>query len=531
MGVAVGRATSTAGLRALNYNNVAANKQHLDIVYQFYDEHFNDFLPDLSCCKDTLVHITEPVVSLPSQCTSPNHHPSHLDVVVVDDLPSLESPWDLNEFINENKSATFLSDLSDDFFRSNHLKCHVDFLYYNVDTIVSENLKTSQHWINAYKKLNTFILSDQHILSIRKLFQVSGVNNIQNKFSTKLVFWLMDKEVDKQAKKVMLKQTAETEAVTDHPVELISSSKSKIRYLAGACVHKIAKRLRESVLRKMGQCTKRSKLSIKLDYKKQALLKQFRINEQDLSDNDESMAEINFKQGQSRGLTIVSDIVFDFFLALNAVVQQKLSPEQIDLHFEELHHKCRYAVDNDDVLLERWIALFEIQNDDEIEDELFLTLIMELYKDITEHFIRIAFVDSLKNFKRSVPRKKKQALRTKIQALSERQTPSTSKHAESKRSIEDVSHDKTEDASVVKIKLEVSEFEIYICSVCKSECEWEPTEIKNESITCDKCNCWFHYKCVHIKGNESFLKKESTSWFCCNCSRKGKGKGKGKGKK
>ena len=128
MGVAVGRATSTAGLRALNFNNVAANKQHLDIVYQFYDKHFNDFLPDLSCCKDTFVHITEPVVSLPSKCTSPSHHPCHLDVIVVDDLPSLESPWDLNEFINENKSATFLSDLSDDFYRSNHLKCHVDFL-------------------------------------------------------------------------------------------------------------------------------------------------------------------------------------------------------------------------------------------------------------------------------------------------------------------------------------------------------------------------------------------------------------------
>jgi hypothetical protein len=39
---------------------------------------------------------------------------------------------------------------------------------------------------------------------------------------------------------------------------------------------------------------------------------------------------------------------------------------------------------------------------------------------ITEHFVRIAFVDALKAFKASVPRKKKQALRSKIKAIGER---------------------------------------------------------------------------------------------------------------
>lgn len=51
---------------------------------------------------------------------------------------------------------------------------------------------------------------------------------------------------------------------------------------------------------------------------------------------------------------------------------------------------------------------------------------------------------------------------------------------------------------------------------------------KNESLVCDKCNGWFNYKCVNIKGIEVFLKKFVLLWFCIGCSKKGKGKGKGK---
>jgi len=51
-----------------------------------------------------------------------------------------------------------------------------------------------------------------------------------------------------------------------------------------------------------------------------------------------------------------------------------------------------------------------------------------------------------------------------------------------------------------------------------------------ESIACDRCNCWFHFKCANLNGKESFLKKKNSNWFCLNCSSKGKGIGKGKAK-
>ena len=80
---------------------------------------------------------------------------------------------------------------------------------------------------------------------------------------------------------------------------------------------------------------------------------------------------------------------------------------------------CRNTVDDSDDLINQWINLFGHVEDDEIEDAIFLIMIMELYKDVTEHFIRNAFVDSLKAFKASVPRKMKQALRDKVNALGE----------------------------------------------------------------------------------------------------------------
>lgn len=81
-----------------------------------------------------------------------------------------------------------------------------------------------------------------------------------------------------------------------------------------------------------------------------------------------------------------------------------------------MHTKCRDAVDSDNTLIDTWISLFQNVNlgaDSEIEDELFLTLIMGLFRDVTEHFVRIAFVDALRHFKTTVPQKKETSLTNK----------------------------------------------------------------------------------------------------------------------
>ena len=158
---------------------------------------------------------------------------------------------------------------------------------------------------------------------------------------------------------------------------------------------------------------------------------------------------------------------------------------------------------------------------------------MELYQSITEHFIRLFIVDSLKLFRSSIPRKKKQALRTKVQALGERNG------VKRKTSIltENVSKRKKKDINSVKKDKHVKPSDttsenapVYICPVCDNVCEEEPVDSDGESIGCDRCDNWFHYGCVDLTGNEFLFKQSDSSRFCQPCSKKGESRGKGKGK-
>lgn len=68
----------------------------------------------------------------------------------------------------------------------------------------------------------------------------------------------------------------------------------------------------------MRKTLKKSTIIRKLEYKKQSFLKNFRVSKQDVNNNQDSIAEIEFKHGPSRGLTIVRDPVYDFFVQLNS---------------------------------------------------------------------------------------------------------------------------------------------------------------------------------------------------------------------
>jgi hypothetical protein len=512
MGVAIGRATNKAGLRVRNFNKTAAHLKHPPCVYEFYDKDFQQPLEDLSCCRS--VHVPDPddqpstSQSMDSEDTGiiPAPEPPEGLEPADPEHPQLNSPWSVQEFIEAMESAPFISCVSA--IAMDTMETHLRYLYHKVHNVTSKPPATPQQWTTAYSDINNFLVSHVHILLIKQLFGVESVTRDQNKFSTKLMFWLMDKQIKTTADDIIKKQAERVEGkrVTDDTPRVSAAGKAKIRYIAGACVQKITKRLQESVLRNLGKSTKLSRLSRKFDYKKRQMMLQFRIREGDIAEpeKDESLSEIQFKQGPTRGLSIVSDDVFDFFSSLNAVVQGSFTSEQFHLHLAQLHVKSRNVVDNDTDLLEKWLALFGSVDEEDLDDEIFLNLVMELFRDITEYFIKVALVDSLKEFKKSVPRRKKQALRAKITALGQA--------AEKKRKVEEETPEESDS-----------------CNICHTSCEWEPATVGDESIACDTCNCWHHYKCVNLTGQEPFLKRK-TKWFCPNCSKKGKGTGKRTGK-
>ncbi len=56
------------------------------------------------------------------------------------------------------------------------------------------------------------------------------------------------------------------------------------------------------------------------------------------------------------------------------------------------------------------------------------------------------------------------------------------------------------------------------CGKCCLPCPEEPEEFNEMSVGCDSCNQWFHWQCVNLTGNETFLKEQNIAWMCDSCS-------------
>ena len=217
MGVAVGRATNTDGLRIVNFNDKAANTKHPDVVYEFYDRHFSDFSANMLCCSKQNLHLgtvsEEDTDSGPSSSTlttdeklpsgTQETDPGPSFHTVDEDLPQLESPWNIGQFVAEHEHLPFMSNFTEEFSHSHLFRKHFHFLYFKVHALINETPKCSQQWIQMYTKLNAFVTSDQHISSLKALFLTDLVNKQQNKLSTKIVFWLMDKEISKKSETII----------------------------------------------------------------------------------------------------------------------------------------------------------------------------------------------------------------------------------------------------------------------------------------------------------------------------------------
>ena len=264
--------------------------------------------------------------------------------------------------------------------------------------------------------------SDEHV----SLASTLSLSHKPQKLSTKLYFWIMDKNTNRLAEKVIQPQEKKLEHIPDKE-DVSDAAKSKIRYIAGACIHKIITRLHANVLRNIGKGGEKHRAQREWDYRCFRLLKTLRITEEEakkMTNEPESMFEIYYKQEPSRGLLNVPDSVFKFFLSVNSLLQKLLSPEAFHLYGERIHVISRHRLLANETLLEIWLDLFsgqcasEPENRD--EDELYIMMLSELLEFVVEYFLRISLVEGLYNFKTELPRNKKQAMRTKITALSER---------------------------------------------------------------------------------------------------------------
>ncbi|KAK3589555.1 hypothetical protein CHS0354_041683 [Potamilus streckersoni] len=75
------------------------------------------------------------------------------------------------------------------------LMAHTDVLYARVSAWMDKDLKTCASSSNVYKLAHAFLPSDEHLDMCRSLFEVDIICKEQNKFSSKLLMFLLEMNI------------------------------------------------------------------------------------------------------------------------------------------------------------------------------------------------------------------------------------------------------------------------------------------------------------------------------------------------
>ena len=420
MGVAVGRCVSKAGLKIVHFNRQAAEMKHPKEVYSFYEAESKDPLDNLDCCRQNHLVVDE---GLQFRSEYVAFSSSHVEHVAAHEEMTHECPWKVKDFLEDNSDSNFMEFIHADIINNQNekLQTHLNHLYFKVNQASSKGDKKRENWVEAYTFLNKFLVSVTHEHLCEELFDSKPIKRHHNKFSSKLVFWLMDCEIRKRSAEIIKKQQEKFDE-TDIPVQTPSiSGQGKIRYIAGACIYKISQRVQNSVLKNLGNLSNVKRLARKSAYQKQQLLKTLRVSEVSTDLSDPSMQEIQYRQSSSRGLFVVADPVYQFFVCANELLQKYLTHKYLHLKIENLQRQIRNLMFSNQDLVDGWINLFDDTSEtDDRDDEMFMALLLDLFAEVIDHFVKLAFVDAIKEFKAMIPRKKRQALRSKVSALGER---------------------------------------------------------------------------------------------------------------
>lgn len=551
VGVAVGRAVNKEGLQIINYSHKHGAIQHPPEVYRFY-ENSTPVLPNptLECCSTNHDSHQSSFSNCESTSTSRIDHnsacssntTSTIDRTTASTInhstTQMESfPWEAGKFLSTLAHFTDSNFPSQDLLArinaSTTLPHFLNALYTKCKELMG---KPKADYSSIFTSLNAHALSHEFMADMKNLFGTSSISKAENKICCRMLMKCMDTLISEKVSPIVQEQLKEAEAVASEQkgttLQLSAPIRRKIRYIAGACVKHVKVQVEKSLSSKLHIATEEARVSRASLYRQQRFLSSLRIHESEVTTttaDPESLGEVESKQGQSHGLTHVSDEAFDFFLALYLSLQPKHSAPFFHLYDSELFNHTRSLLFKDDDLLKRWFALFpgeEATPHDPVcavEVEMIAEMKLDMYHQLVEYFMKISFSENLFNFKIKIPKKKKQALRPMLQS---KQGTGQKRKRTQKKAVHDQEKKRQPEVSTDMSPQSASDSEEAFCGKCKTPSEWNPTDPSKQSIQCDKCQQWYHYGCVHIKGKESFLKKVNSKWLCPTCGTKNKDHGK-----
>ena len=325
------------------------------------------------------------------------------------------------------------------------------------------------------------------------LFKTSNVSPPCNRYATQVVFKINELVIARRADSVRQSQAHNQNTSTDDCSEISDAGKAKVRYIAGACLSTVTKRLKVKALSDITNTINSPKR--RYAYAQQRIIGSLRISEANITAETScptSLTEIQRRQAESKSLYHIPDRVFDFFINMHTAVTMHLCTASFDLNGKKTFFTCRETIFNNDMLKAEWFKLFpKADSNDETEQDLSERLVLELFLQVCEHYVRISFVEALHAVKEQLPKTKKQALRAKVAGATKTKCV---KPASKRKSVDTV------------------EFK---CPVCDRVCIDNPTCDADSSIGCDGCDRWHHQSCAKVEG--VYKRKE---WFCEHCARR-----------
>lgn len=472
LGVAIGRSVSKNNLRVLNYTEQIAQTKHQPEVYDYYDKiSIGHVVQTLTCCNckdfqsptDNTIH--GPRTTIEVVCEPEPQQSVAISDANISQANITSRPATTDALSESNENPTIDNVRRDQYVRT---------IQSMILELMPGNRQSNDSLTHTFKHLNSYLLSDIHKSHIRDLFASDNITKSQNKYATKLVFHIHKQIVDRHASSIVSEQRTAAENRSTEVEKLTDAAAAKIRYIGGACLSTITGRLRSKAVSNITSL--RNKAFRRAAYKKHMLLNKLRASEADTvahTTMPRSLSEINAKQGPSRGLYHIPDEVFSFFVALNNKSSQLMSIDLIGLDVENSFLICRQAIFHDQALLLMWNSLLDADEDDEILIDLHNGMCHELFCMVSEHYVRIQFVDALHRLKESIPKTKKNALRAKLQAAT------SGKYSRKRTVCNSVDGE-------------------YMCPTCGNICPDDPQTQTEQSIGCDACNRWYHQSCQGV---------------------------------
>ena len=418
LGVAVGRAMTTDGLRVFNYGKCYMRKQP-EYIDTFYLSESRPLLPHVACCRqDVRVHeIPQVNIYEGSDCISEASDSDHFDPEGDDEILKL-----ITDVSETNPQLGDILDLPVDLdlahimeswmyknpqtLNQEHLNEDLQYLLTNYDTTIdfskalwSLMIKECQkclpeestgktvenkHLLNFHKSVTELITTETYRILVAKMFERIDISSRHFRAAYSIVEELRKRVIQERTKEIIQK----TKGTTPKNKQYKSSTagRAKIRYIGGWCIGSLKNNKKKMVKRNLYKRSYQEKVNL-LD-KEIKCLEELVVTDEEIMDKTTeitSLMEVQRKQNLRHGLTNITDGCFHFFLELDKQIRGLETLQNLNLYTSKIYAFISEEISDSDLIREQWRNLFTNVPFDEN-----FSMISALFDEVLAKYLRMS---------------------------------------------------------------------------------------------------------------------------------------------